>query len=143
MSEKSTGDLLEVLKRETLDSAMGKIEPDQVKFTVKELTDKLIAERRVKLADVYKRSGINKSYFYAITGGVRKNPSRDILIRLCFGFGFGLDEAQKFLKTLGAAPLYARNRRDSIIIHALDNKLSVNRCNDNLYEYGEKILAGG
>lgn len=142
MSEKSTDDLLEVLKRETLDDAIGKIAPDQVNFTVKAYIDKLVAERNIKLPDVHKKSGLNKSYFYAITEGVKKNPSRDILIRLCFGFEFGLDEAQKFLKTLGAAPLYARNRRDSIIIHALDNKLSVNRCNANLDEYGEKALVG-
>lgn len=142
MSGKTTDDLLEVLKRGTLEDAIGKIEPDQVNFTVKEYIDKLIAGRNVRLSDVYKRSGLNKSYFYAITEGVKKNPSRDILIRLCFGFEFGLDEAQKFLKTLGAAPLYARNRRDSIIIHALDNGLSVNRCNANLDEYGEKALIG-
>lgn len=142
MSEKSTDDLLEVLKRDTLDDAIGKIKSEQLNITLKEYIDKLITERKIKLADAHKKSGLNKSYFYALTEGVKTNPSRDVLIRLCFGFEMSLDEAQKFLKTFGAAMLYARNRRDSIIIHALDNRLSVKRCNDNLYDYGEKILIG-
>lgn len=142
MSEKSTDDLLEVLKRDTLDDAIGKIESEQLNITLKQYIDKLVAERGIKLPDAHKRSGLNKSYFYALTEGKKTNPSRDVLIRLCFGFEMSLDETQKFLKTFGAAMLYARNRRDSIIIHALDNKLSVIKCNDNLGDYGEKILIG-
>ena len=142
MSEKSTDDLLEVLKRDTLEEAIDKIRSEQLNITLKEYIDKLIAKRKIKLSDAYRKSGLNKSYFYALTEGVRTNPSRDVLIRLCFGFEMSLDEAQKFLKTFGAAMLYARNRRDSIIIHALDNKLSVDQCDYNLYEYKEKILAG-
>lgn len=140
--EKSTDDLLEVLKRDTLNVAIDKISPDQLNITLKAYIDKLIIERQVKLADVCKKTGLNKSYFYALTEGTKTNPSRDVMIRLCFGFEMSLDEAQRFLKTFGAAMLYARNRRDSIIIHALDNGLSVKRCNDNLDEYGEKILVG-
>ena len=142
MSEKSTDDLLEVLKRDTLDDAIGKIKSEQLNITLKQYIDKLIAERNIKPADAHKRSGLNKSYFHALINGTKTNPSRDVLIRMCFGFEMSLDEAQKFLKTFGAAMLYARNRRDSIIIHALDNKLSVIECNDNLGDYGEKILIG-
>lgn len=139
----STDDLLEVLKRESLGSAIDKIKDDQLNITLKEYIDKRVLKHKLNLADIHRRSGLNKSYFYALSEGKKTNPSRDVLIRLCFGFEMSLDEAQRFLKTFGAAMLYARSRRDSIIIHALDNGLSVSRCNENLDEYGEKILIGG
>lgn len=141
--QKSTDDLLEILKQQSLDTAMNEIEPDQPNITIKNYIDKFLAEHNAQPSDIHKKSGITRSYFYALTEGAKTNPSRDIMIRLCFGLGLDLDETQRFLKTFGAAMLYARNRRDSIIIHAIDNGLSVRQCDDNLFEYGEKPLVGG
>ena len=140
--KRSTNDLLEVIKNNPLDKTIEEIQREQIDTSLKEHLNSLLKERGVKPADVMKKTGLNKSYFYALLDGTKINPSRDILIRLCFGFEMSLDETQKFLKTFGVAMLYARNRRDSIIIHAIENKLSVIRCNDNLCDYEQKILIG-
>ncbi len=138
--KKSTGELLEVIKNNPLDKSIKEIQEEQLNISLSEYLNGLIAERGLKPSDVMKKAGLNKSYFYAIIDGKRVNPSRDILIRLCFGFELSLDETQKLLKTFGAAVLYPRSRRDSIIIHAIENKLTLNQCNDNLYDYGQKTF---
>lgn len=142
-NQRSTDDLLEILKQQSLGAAINEIEPDQPNITIKDYIDRFLAEHNTQPKDIHKKSGITKSYFYALTEGAKTNPSRDIMIRLCFGLGLDLNGTQRFLKTFGAAVLYARNRRDSIIIHALDNGLSVRQCDENLFEYGEKPLVGG
>ncbi len=63
-----------------------------------------------------------------------KIPSRDKLIALCFGMDVSLDEAQTLLKYTGFAPLYPRNKRDIVIVSALENGESVIRCNITLDE---------
>ncbi len=138
--KKSTGELLEVIKNNPLDRTIKEIQDEQLNISLREYLNSLIAERGSKPSEVMKKAGLNKSYFYAIIDGTRANPSRDILIRLCFGFELSLDETQKLLKTFGAAVLYPRSRRDSIIIHAIENKLTLNQCNDNLYDYGQKTF---
>lgn len=138
--EKSTDDLLEVLKHNPLDNALDEIEPEQNKCTLSDFLNDLIFRTNAKLPDVMKRSGLTKSYFYALTSGKKCNPSRDVLIQLCFGFQMSLEDSQKFLKTMGAAMLYPRRRRDSIIIHALENRLPLIECNYNLSLYKEKEL---
>ncbi len=138
--KKSTGELLEVIKNNPLDKTIKEIQDEQLNISLSEYLNGLIAERGSKPSEVMKKAGLNKSYFYALLDGKRVNPSRDVLVRLCFGFELSLDETQKFLKTFGAAVLYPRSRRDSIIIHAIENKLTLAECNDNLYEYGQKTF---
>ncbi len=138
--KKSTGELLEVIKNNPLDRTIKEIQDEQLNISLREYLNSLIAERGSKPSEVMKKAGLNKSYFYAIIDGTRANPSRDILIRLCFGFELSLDETQKLLKTFGAAVLYPRSRRDSIIIHAIENKLTLEECNDNLHAYGQKTF---
>ncbi len=138
--KKSTGELLEVIKNNPLDRTIKEIQDEQLNISLREYLNSLIAERGSKPSEVMKKAGLNKSYFYAIIDGTRVNPSRDILIRLCFGFELSLGETQKLLKTFGAAVLYPRSRRDSIIIHAIENKLTLEECNDNLHAYGQKTF---
>lgn len=138
--KKSTGELLEVIKNNPLDRTIEKIQDEQLNISLREYLNGLFIEHGSKPSDVMKKAGLNKSYFYAIIDGTRVNPSRDVLIRLCFGFELSLDETQKLLKTFGAAVLYPRSRRDSIIIHAIENKLTLEQCNDNLHDYGQKTF---
>lgn len=112
-----------------------------------ELTDKtlsqslltLISEKKLSRAKVAKDSNLNEIYAYQIISGVRK-PSRDKLISLCFGLRTTLEETQNLLKRNGYAPLYARSKRDSIIIFAIEHGKSILELNTSLYDCGEKTL---
>ena len=99
----------------------------------------LIKEKNMKKADVVARSGLNRIYAYQILAG-KKKPSRDKLISFCFGLQLTLDETDKLLLFAGYSQLYARNKRDAIIIFAIQNKKSVFAANEMLYDNGFEIF---
>lgn len=76
---------------------------------------------------------------YQIFSGVR-NPSRDSLIAICIAMRLELAEAQNLLKYAGFGQLYARNVRDSVLIHGICKKLTVPQINELLFDRSEKTL---
>ena len=96
------------------------------------------------------RSGMSKStlarraltsevYLYQILSGGRM-PSRDRTICLCFGLSATLEETQTLLKQCGYAQLYARDRRDAIILYGIVNGMSLFDVNDKLFSEEEETL---
>ena len=71
--------------------------------------------------------------------GTRK-PTKDKLLQLCFGLKATVEEANRILVIADAGGLYGKNRRDCIIIFALDKGLSLNETNELLYELGERVF---
>ena len=70
----------------------------------------------------------------------RRNPSRSRLICLCFGLSATLEETQTLLKQCGYAQLYARDRRDAIILYGIVNGMSLFDVNDKLFSEEEETL---
>ena len=96
------------------------------------------------------RSGMSKStlarraltsevYLYQILSGGRM-PSRDRTICLCFGLSATLEQTQELLKRSGMAQLYARNRRDAVVMYGLIHHMELGEVNDRLYEENEATL---
>jgi len=140
-TQKTTGDLLEVLKRKTSFAAgQEEIKSEQYSEKISSYLNSIVAEKNMKLADVMRRSGLKKSYFYLLFDGKRDNPTRDVLIQLGFGFQMSFDEVQGFLKRLGAAQLYARIPRDGAIIYAFQHGMDIIECDMLLAENGEALL---
>lgn len=86
-----------------------------------------------------KRAGTSEVYLYQILSGERI-PSRDRAICLCFGLTATLEETQELLKHSGLAQLYAKNRRDAIIIYGLLHQMELVEINDRLYTENEATL---
>ena len=102
------------------------------------------------LSTLLERSGMSKStlarraltsevYLYQILSGGRM-PSRDRTICLCLGLSATLDQTQELLKRSGMAQLYARNRRDAVVIYGLIHHMELREVNDRLYEENEATL---
>ena len=108
-------------------------------ITFKEYLEGLLDARNVKKSVAIKASGISDSYAFQIFQGY-KSPSRDKLLALAVGLRTSIDECQKLLKLAGVNELYAKNRRDAIIIFGLDKGLSVPQLNDILFELEEFTL---
>ena len=68
-------------------------------------------------------SGIDRTYGHQLFSGLRQ-PSRDKVIQLAFGFSMSVDEAQELLKIAGKSPLYPKLRRDAAIMYCLNNGIS-------------------
>lgn len=140
--KKTTGDLLDIIKKgASFSEAQKKIGNEQLNGTLSQHLNELVAQRGAVLADIMKRSGLKKAYFYSLFDGSRDNPSRDVLIQLGFGFEMTLDEMQEFLKRHGAAQLYPRIPRDGVIIYALHRKMTVVECDILLADNEEALLS--
>lgn len=78
-------------------------------------------------------------YIYQVFRGI-KNPSRDIILSIALAMKLDFDKTAHLLRIARMPLLDARNRRDSIVIFALNRKLAVPDTNDILYEFGEECL---
>ena len=104
-----------------------------------EYLEKIIAEKGLVKSEIIKKSGIERHYAYQIFSG-RKTPSRDKLIMLCLGMGLDAEESQNLLIKCASPVLYAKNKRDNIVIFSLQNKLSLIEMNELLFELGLEIF---
>lgn len=138
--EKSTDELMNEIKQ--TGEIKKFIEKNEAEFTDKplhEMLNEIITEKKLKKSEVIKGSGLNRVYAYQILAG-KKSPSRDKLIAFCFGLQLDVDGANSLLKSAGMPVLYARNKRDSIIIFAINSRKNVFLANDLLFENGFEIL---
>lgn len=101
----------------------------------------LLAERGMKRADVVRRSGINVTVVYDIFAG-KSLPGRDRAIMLAFGLRCSLRETQRILKLAGVSELWPKVRRDAIIIWCIEQGMTRDDCDDELWRFGEKTLFG-
>lgn len=138
--EKSTEELVNEIKH--TDEIQKFLEKNNEEFSAAPLHEYfcgLIASKGMKKSDVVRGGGLNRVYAYQILSGKRL-PSRDKLLALCFGLHLDLNETNEVMKYAGFSQLFARNKRDAIIIFAINNEKSVFAADELLYDNGFNIL---
>ncbi len=100
----------------------------------------LLKKKNLTRADVVKNSGMDKSYAYHIIDGTRKNPGRDKVLALAFGFKADLKEAQRMLYYAGKNLLYPRSARDSMIMMALKQGSTIMETDELLFKFQEEVI---
>ena len=138
--KKSTDELLGILKsKSNLDDYFkGNIDHLQC-ATLPQLLESLIDSKGISKSEAINNSMIEKHYGYQIFKGV-KTPSRDKLIMLCIGTGADLNQTEKLLNSIKAAPLYAKDGRDAVIMFGILHRLSVIDINIMLFDRGFVVL---
>ena len=140
MTVKSTFNLEnELIKSESLASFLEENQKELAEPSLVSQFQELLDAKGLTKADVVKESNLNTVYAYQILSGARR-PSRDKLLSLCFAMKATLEETQTLLRQNEFAPLYVKNRRDSIIIYALSREQNLIEVNNTLYEHGEGII---
>jgi transcriptional regulator with XRE-family HTH domain len=140
MENKTTDELTNQLKEtKSLESYIDDNKSEFLSDTVSEVLNKLLIKKDLKKSEVVKASNLHRSYVYEIFNG-DKVPSRDKIIAIAFGMCLDLDETQQLLKRCGHRELYSRDRRDSIIMFALNKKKSLIDCNILLSDSTEEII---
>lgn len=99
----------------------------------------LIEKSGYKNSLIFSRANLSESYGYQLLSGKRQ-PSRDTIIQLAFGFPLSIYETNMLLKLSEKSQLYVKNKRDAIIIFALNNKLTLINLNELLYDEGCEII---
>ena len=89
--------------------------------------------------EIFRKAEMNEIYGYQIFAGKRM-ASRDKLLSIAIAMGLSLDEVNKLMKIAGYATLYAKCKRDSIIIYSILNKLTGRELNEMLYDRNELTL---
>lgn len=138
--EKSTGDLMEELKPARSPQAyLEKNKDELLEVSFVEYLNELLAAQGMTKAAALRMTNIHNNYGYEIFKG-SKHPSRDKTIQLCLAMKLALTDAQRLLRLAGYSELYPRIKRDSIIIFALKESLSVVDTDLLLDDGGEECL---
>jgi len=138
---KSTEELLKQLSDKQTEFSEF-VNREENSFIKKDLNDSwlgLIKKSKLSKADIINKSDIGYTYFYDILRG-EKCPSRDKIVRLVLAMKLELDECQKMMKLYNWAPLYAKDKRDSAMIYAVNNSFSVWQLDELLAENKLELL---
>lgn len=138
--KKSTEELLKILKHTPDIKTYFSNEQDNViNLSLSEYLQNLCLEKNISRAQCIKQSGLDKGYGYDIFSGA-KHPTRDKLLAICFGFSLSLEEVQSLLKASAYPILYAKDKRDSVIIFALQRHCSLMDTNELLLDMELKLI---
>lgn len=141
MERKSTDDLRrELQEAASLDDFLKENDAELRITPLQDRMNELLTVKKLSKASLAKRSGMSEVYIHQIFSG-RRNPSRNRLICLACGFGLDVNDTQDLLQRGGHAPLYARSKRDAIIIFGLDKGKTLFEINDLLFEADEESLS--
>lgn len=138
---KSTEELLKQLSDKQTEFSEF-VNREENSFIKKDLNDSwlgLIKKSKLSKADIINKSDIGYTYFYDILRG-EKCPSRDKIVRLILAMKLELEECQKMMKLYNWAPLYAKDKRDSAMIYAVNNSFSVWQLDELLAENELELL---
>lgn len=140
MDTKNTTDLQnELMSAPDLDRFLSENRDVFYNKSFPELLVNLFNRKNISKAALAKKAGISTVYLYQIFSGER-NPSRNRILCLCFGLTANLEETQELLKHGGYAQLYAKNKRDAIIIYGLTHDMDLDNVNDCLFSEQEETL---
>ena len=142
MKEKTTNELLGILKNcsnlSRLEDTL-EILPDQHEYTFTSYLSKLLIEKNMSKSQVISDANLARTYGYQIFQG-EKNPGRDKILAIAFAMHLSLEECNRLLTLAHTNILYSKNRRDAIIIFALENHYTLGDANDILFEKEEAVL---
>ena len=103
----------------------------------------VLLTKKISQKVLFTDADISDKYGYKLISGEKHTNQRDVIIRLCYAGDFTLVETQRALKLYGMAPLYARIKRDALLITAFnEKKKNIIDLNHYLKKNGEKPLKG-
>ncbi len=80
----------------------------------------LIRKKGIRQQDVFLLADIPERYGYKLISEEKHTRQRDVILRICYAAGFSLAETQKALRIYGMPELYARQKRDALLMIAFN-----------------------
>lgn len=134
-NKKSTDELKKILKASKTYDDFFEDEKEELIFkSISEYIKIIMSNKKIKATQLIRKSNLDKGYTYQIIRGDKKHPSRDAVLSLAFGLGLNSSETDKLLRIAEYDALYVRRPRDGIIMHCLDNGVSITDANLMLSE---------
>jgi len=82
----------------------------------------LMAEKKITQQTVFLKADIPERYGYKLLSGEKHTKQRDVILRICYAAEFTLKETQRALRKYGMAELYAKDKRDALIMIAFNDR---------------------
>lgn len=131
---------------EKLTNVLKKAKPEELKAYFEENCEVIIQEERpfatfmrmllrekgLKQQDLFVLADIPERYGYRLISEERHTKQRDVILRLCIGGLFSLDETQKALRLAGLPILYPKLPRDAVLMVAINRGVGDVHAADNL-----------
>lgn len=138
--EKSTEELInELQKADDFFEFAKENEMELESISLTEQLEQFLEKYQKPKKDVIKDAGLDTTYGYQIFDG-RKKPRRDKLLQLAFGFTLTVEETNQLFRAGGMSSLYVRCKRDTICMYCLQQRMTVDECNELLYKAGEETF---
>lgn len=138
--DKSTEELTNELKNsDNINEYVNDNKSELTNMALSQYLENLLISKDLTKSKVIAKSNLSRTYAYQIFDG-KKNPTRDKLVALCFGFQLSVDETQRVLKIAKLPILYPRLKRDSLILFALQKQYTIIECNNLLDDFKEDII---
>lgn len=138
--EKSTEELInELQKADDFFEFAKENEMELESISLTEQLEQFLEKYQKPKKDVIKDAGLDTTYGYQIFDG-RKKPRRDKLLQLAFGFPLTVEEANQLFRAGGMSSLYVRCKKDTICMYCLQQRMTVDECNELLYKAGEETF---
>lgn len=132
--EKSTdefeNDLKEMKDKDELNGHLAQLD----KIEAGRYLQRLMDEKGISVNQLVHCINTSHSNLYKFMSG-EKNGSRDLIIRVACAIGMSVEETNCLLKYAGFRHLYAKDKRDSLILYGLERKMSVNEIEELLVEH--------
>ncbi len=90
---------------------------------------------------IIRRSNLDSSFGHRLFAGTR-NPSRDTVLQLAFGFKLTTDETQFLMKVARVTALHPKVQRDAVIAYGLHHQLTLVETQQLLDECGLPLIGG-
>lgn len=142
MEEPLTEELLEELLDAPSEAAVASFIRDHQlaeSRSLSEYLNELLETKSLERSKVVREAQINSTYGYQIFTGDRA-PSRNYVLQLAFAMSCDLRETNRLLQAAGKNQIYPKNRRDAIIIWAIEHGKTLQETDDLLYQYNQDTI---
>jgi hypothetical protein len=101
----------------------------------------LLSAKGLKQQDVFLKADVPERYGYKLLSGEKHTKQRDVIVRICYAAEFTLQETQRALRKYGMPELYAKDKRDALVMIAFNERPgSIIDVNTMLKEHGFQTL---
>jgi macrodomain Ter protein organizer (MatP/YcbG family) len=99
----------------------------------------LCKQKKITPESVIKKADIERTYGHKFFNGTRQ-PTRDKVIQLAFGFEMDFNETQNLLSAATKNALHPKVKRDAVIVYALEKKHNLVAVQATLHELNLPLL---
>lgn len=138
MKNKTTKELQDLLQsgnEDTLDTIFENMSDN----TFVNYIHTLMIQKDITKSVLIEKSNLHRTYAYQIFNGKRQ-PSRDKVLQIAIALQCNLEECNRLLTLSKHHILYVKNRRDSVLIFAITQQLTLLETEQYLQEYHQPLL---